>query len=453
MALSGKKPGIFYGWWVLGACVLMGLYTAGVVFYGFTAVFEPIVNEFGWSYTQVSLASSIRGVETGLLAPFVGLLVDRFGPRVITFVGGITVGAGLLVFSRVHSLFSFYIAFILLAIGMSACGHITFIATAANWFHKKLSLAMGITMAGFGFSGLLVPLVVRMVDGMGWRRALNILGLATFLIVLPLSFVIRDRPERYGYLPDGEPPAMEETRRAHHGNTTASPGVSMREALASRAFWHIAIAYVLQFTLFSTVTTHIMPYLSSVGFARALASLAASALPVISGFGRLGFGWLGDRLNGKRLTAVALVLEGLGVLFFVAAVGSAKWLLVLFIILFGPAFGGAVTMRPVMTRELFGAEKFASIFGIMTGITTVGSVVGPLVAGMVFDRYQTYLPIWYIYGGLVAISALVIATTPALKTQKAVTSAQAQKEGGGSGGELKLSFTCRLESPQKVLYL
>ena len=77
MRLPWKPPEVFYGWWIVFACFIIALYMSGVVFYGFTAIFEPIADEFGWSYTEISIAASIRGLEAGLLAPFVGLLVDR----------------------------------------------------------------------------------------------------------------------------------------------------------------------------------------------------------------------------------------------------------------------------------------------------------------------------------------------------------------------------------------
>ncbi len=100
MHLNQRPPKVFYGWWIVGACVFILLYTSGVIHFGFTAVVEPIAEEFGWSYAQISLASSLRGLEMGLLAPLVGFLVDRWGPRRLVFGGSILVGLGLLVLSR-----------------------------------------------------------------------------------------------------------------------------------------------------------------------------------------------------------------------------------------------------------------------------------------------------------------------------------------------------------------
>jgi len=120
MIISKKHPRVFYGWWVVGSCFLVALYVGGVIFYGFTAIFEPIADEFGWSYTQISLAASLRGLEVGLLSPFIGILVDRWGPRKLIFGGAIILGSGFILLSRTGSLGIFYGAFILIAIGVSA---------------------------------------------------------------------------------------------------------------------------------------------------------------------------------------------------------------------------------------------------------------------------------------------------------------------------------------------
>ena len=112
---------IFYGWWIVLACFLISFYAGGAVWFGFTVFFEPIVEEFGWSHTQVSVAFSLRGFEIGILAPITGLLVDRLGPRKLAFSGTFIVGAALIVLGFTNSLGMFYGAFILLALGTSGC--------------------------------------------------------------------------------------------------------------------------------------------------------------------------------------------------------------------------------------------------------------------------------------------------------------------------------------------
>jgi len=111
MHLNWKPTKIFYGWWIVAASLVIALYAGGVTFYGFTAIFEPIANEFGWSYTKISLAASLRGLEMGLLAPITGRLVDRWGPRRLIFGGAIIICLGLILLSHTTSIGMFYGAF------------------------------------------------------------------------------------------------------------------------------------------------------------------------------------------------------------------------------------------------------------------------------------------------------------------------------------------------------
>ncbi|MFH1639645.1 MAG: MFS transporter [Chloroflexota bacterium] len=426
-----KFPRIFYGWWIVLACFMIALYTAGAIGYSFTAFFEPIAREFGWSYTDISIASSLRGVEAGLFAPFVGLLIDRFGPRPVLFVGSIITGIGLFLFSRITSLPMFYVSFAVMAIGLSACSPISMLAAVSNWFRRRVSLTMGIMIAGWGFSGFMVPVVVRMVDTLGWRRSVDILAVGIFVLVLPLSLLVRRRPEQYGLLPDGD--TIRSTASSGSGGHNASDmeeveNISGRQALKSRAFWHIAVALSMQHLLASAVMTHVMPYLSSVGIARTVSSLVATSIPISSIFGRFGFGWLGDKVKKKYITAFGFVLMGVGVLLFSYASSRAIWLLVPFSLVYGIGFGGTNTMRAVLPREYFGARNFATIFGFISGVGTVGSMVGAPLAGWVYDSLGSYRPIWFAFIGLAVFCLFTIVSIPPVKIVRNASPPGVQKD-------------------------
>lgn len=418
MSPARKRFHIFYGWWIVGACFLVALYTAGVIGYSFTAFFEPIANEFGWSYTQISLASSLRGLEMGLFAPLIGAMVDRFGSRRIMFLGAILIGLGLISLSRVNSLGMFYASFVLVASGLSTCSNTAMVAAVVKWFRRKVGLAIGMMICGYGFSGFMVPVVVRLIDGLGWRMALVILGFGVFVLVLPLTLLVRRQPEMYGYLPDGD------TTSSHSpGSTGISPvtvvdvSISPREVIRSRTFWHIAVSLSLQHMVASSIITHVMPYLSSVGVTRAVSGLVATGIPLISIFGRLGFGWLGDKMPKRQLTAIGFGLISLGLLLFGLVAEGQFWLLVPFVIPFGIGFGGTNTMRAVMSREYFGAKNFGTILGFIMGVGTIGSIIGAPLAGFVFDRLGSYQPVWFTYSILAVLSLLMVATTPPLKAK------------------------------------
>jgi sugar phosphate permease len=415
MRFYEKLTHLFYGWWIVFACFLIGFYVAGVVAYGFTAVFEPIVHEMGWSYAEVSLASSLRGVEAGLLAAVVGYLVERFGARLVVFIGGIISGLGLLLLSRVNSLALFYAAFILIAIGMSTCTGAAMITAVANWFQRKLGIAIGAMICGYGFSGLMVPVVVSAVDNLGWRAALALFGFGMFLIVLPLSLIIRGRPELYGYLPDGDkqenPAAISKPLTVKN----SAPGMTARMALKTPAFWYIALTLAVQGLLVSAIMTHVMPYLTTVGFPRDRAGLVATFIPMASTLGRLGFGWASERMSKKYLTAFGFILMGLGLLAFGFAASEFGWLVIPFLFLFGIGYGGTNTMRAILPRAYFGQSSYGIILGFILGVGTIGDVIGAPLAGITYDRWGTYQPIWFIYAGLSLFFFFIMALTPAVK--------------------------------------
>ena len=167
---------MYYGWWVVIACFIINLYVGGVIYFSFTAFFEPIQQEFGWSYTQISIATSLRGLEMGIFAPIVGFLVDRFGSRKLLLGGSIVIGIGLLILSFTQSLLMFYMSFLFIALGAGGCTSVVTMTAVAIWFRKNVGLALGIMASGFGAGGLIVPLVVFLIDACGWRLTLVILG-------------------------------------------------------------------------------------------------------------------------------------------------------------------------------------------------------------------------------------------------------------------------------------
>ncbi len=410
MFCSLKPRKIYYGWWIVAASFPIALYVAGAIFYGFTAIFEPIANEMGWSYAQVSFASSIRGLESGLLAPLIGILVDRWGPRRLIAMGALALFLGLLLLSRVNSLAMFYGAFVLIAAGLSSCTMTVLMTAVANWFRKKIGIASGIAICGFGFGGLLIPVIVWLVESWGWRMAVNLLAVGALIIVLPLSLLFRHKPEQYGYLPDGEKLKEddEQANQALISSNVPEMNTSIRQVLRTRSFWQLSLAFMCLTIMLSAVVTHVMPYLSSIGISRAQASLVATGVPVVSAGGRLFFGWMGDKIERRKLLAVVLAMMLLGLSCFELAATQGSWLLIPYIALFGLGFGGGVGLRPGMVRELFGISKFGTVFGMMMGTGALGTVAGPLLAGWAFDSWGSYQHVWFMFTAF-AIIAVVLA--------------------------------------------
>ena len=409
--MKATPPRIFYGWWIVGAAVLVALCSGGIVVYGFTAIFEPIVAEFGWSYAAVSVAASLRGAESGLLEPVVGRFVDRWGPRRVIFAGGLFISGGLYLLSNTMSLAMFYGAYVLLAAGMSSCGMTVLVTGVANWFRARLGLATGIALCGFGLGGLLLPVIVALIDQFGWREAFSVLSVGTLVLILPISFVFRHTPEQYGYLPDGRKPEPEATASQQTVDSRDESRMTVRRAIRTRPFWLLTVSFTLQTMAVITVVSHVMPYLDSIGIPRATAGLMGMAIPLLSIPGRLGLGLLGDKVGRTPATALAYGMMALGTLCFAAIPTLGIWTLYVFLLMFGVGYGGVASLRPALTREYFGRGNFGSIFGLVIGINAFGGIAGAPFAGWFYDTWGDYRAIWLMFTVLsIAAACLVLAS-------------------------------------------
>lgn len=410
--MNWKPSKTFYGWWIVGAAFIIGFFIAGSMFLSFTAFFEPIADEFGWSYAEVSLGFSLRGMGLGLFAPLIGVLVDRWGPKRLIFLGAIVAASGVLLLSKVSSLAMFYTAFLLMAVGLSSCTLTVLMTAIANWFHTKVGLASGIVTCGFGFGGLLIPVIVRLIDSFGWRSCLVILALAMLAILLPLSFIFRHKPEQYGYMPDNKAYKQNEIEISLKAAASTTEKPSMKELLTSKAFWHLAIAFTAFHTSLVSLVAHIMPYLSSINMTRANASIIATAMPLTSIIGSLTFGRLGDKFERKKVAALTYGMTCIGLIFLALTSTIGLWALAPFLFFYSIGYGGGNAMRPSLTSEVFGRESFGKVFGLMVGINSLVSSVGPLLAGWTYDNWGSYQAIWFIYAGLAFISLVSVLTTP-----------------------------------------
>jgi MFS family permease len=403
---------LFYGWYIVGACVLISVYSSGIVTRSFTALIEPIVDEFHWGYALVSLAASIGGLESGLLAPVVGFLLDRWGPRKLIFTGATMMGFGLLLLSRTNSLVMFYGSFMLMSTALSVSIGVVPMTVVGNWFRKRVSLATGIVVSGVAAGGILVPLVTWVVDTYDWRTAMVIFGLGAWVIIFPLALVVRHRPEQYGYLPDGEVSETIEVDEVPAAAQYHEVDVSARQALKSRAFWHISLGLMFHFAIAIAVLTHVMPYLSSIGIPRETSGWVAMAAQLMTIAGRLSFGWFGDRFDKRRVTALGMALLGLSMIMFNYVHFAGMWLMIMFVIVFGIGYGGPVPMTAALVREYFGRARLGTILGLATGVVYVGSLIGTPLAGWIYDTYGSYQVAWFIMAGMAFAGMISLITAP-----------------------------------------
>lgn len=413
-----KVKKIFYGWWIVLAAAFMSILGGGTFFYGFTVFFNPIRFTFGWTAAATSLAYTLRNLESGFLTPVVGLLADKTNPRKLLLIGWVIAGLGFLLMSRIDSLWAFYGSFLTIAVGFSFGTFIVLNTVVAKWFNKNRSRAFTLIGVGYGLSGVLAPLMQLSINNFGWRTSLVIVGAAIWIIGIPLCFVIRDRPSRYGYLPDGGTTtvlslhketldSLPETVRATRARdpSTTGLGLTVRATLRTSTFWLLSLAYLFQHMATSALMVHIVPYLESEGFSSGIAAVTITGLTLATLIGRLGFGFIGDVKNKRHLMAIALLLQAIGMFIFsyVGVVGIG--FVILSILVYSTGFGGTIPLVPAIQADYFGTKNFGAIMGFMSLASLAGSLISPVLAGWFFDSTGSYHLVWQL---------LALTTLPAI---------------------------------------
>ena len=339
----------------------------------------------------------------GILAPLVGIWVDRVGSRKLLLLGVLVLGTGTILLGFTQSLVMFYGAFLLIAFGAGGCTSVVTMTAVANWFEKNVSKAMGIMASGFGASGLIVPLIVWLIGTYGWRAASVILGIGMWVIGIPITFVIKNSPEEYGYVPDG---ITQKDVEKLPENSQEKGEIKFKAAIKTRSYVFVNLAEIIRMMTLSAVVTHIMPYLSSIGMSRATASLAAAGIPLLSILGRFGFGWFGDLIEKKYVMAFAYCLMSLGTLAF--SYVEVNGFLYIFLFLFPVGFGGLAVLRSAILREYYGRRSFGKLMGIVMGFAAMGGIIGPTVAGWAFDTSGSYVNTWRALCALTGFAVLLI---------------------------------------------
>ncbi len=387
------EDGVFYGWWIVLAGSISQAYTSGTFWQGFGAFFDPIIEQFGWSRALTAGAMSLQRTESGAISPFVGWFVDKFGPRNVMLAGTFMTAAGFILLSRIQELWQFYAAFLLLTLGLSFGTFLIVTTAVANWFVESRSKALSYTMAGSGLGGILVPVVIWIIATTDWRTGLVVVGIGCLLVGVPVSFVMRSRPEDYGMLPDGADPdevrAQEQQGGQSPRRSALSSEVTMttREALRNRVFWQLALAMGVSGMVMSA-SIHQIPAIASFGISRNMAGFAILGVSIFSVVGRLGSGYFGDRIDKRHVIAIALLFQFVGTIVF--AFTSELWHLVIFVITWGFGFGASIPVRFALIADLFGRRHYGSIMGTLMTTSAVFGVIAPVLVGWIFDIRGNY---------------------------------------------------------------
>ncbi len=370
------------GWLIVIAGFLILMVSWGSQF-SFSVFFAPLAGEFGWDRASTSGVFSLSILLFGVGSIFAGRMTDRWGPRYVVGVGGILMAGGLLLSSRINSLWELYLFY----------GVPTGLAVSAGWgplaaaiprrFPSQRGLAMGIMSIGISVGILVIPfLSSHLIYFFGWRLSFAILGLLTGTVIIGSTFLIEKEPPYGGKSrPREEVPALPP-------RSAPARGWSLTEALGTRAFWMFFAAYLLWCTGFYMISVHLPVYGLDLGFSPTEAALGVSLIGGGSIFGKFLMGLLSDRIGPRRVMVINLILQGLCIFGLIFSRGALPFYL--FSGLFGFGYGGTGPQIPLVVAQFFGLPSLGAILGVMILSGQIGGAIGPLLAGKIFDLTRSY---------------------------------------------------------------
>ncbi|ETX00660.1 MAG: hypothetical protein ETSY1_10370 [Candidatus Entotheonella factor] len=378
-----RRQGFFYGWIIVATALAIIALGMGLMF-SLGVFMEPLENALGWSRGQIAQANLYGWVAFGVSAFSFGLLSDRVGTRVVVRIGAAMLGLGLLGLSQMQHLWHFYLLYGLLIGGAVGAFNVPLISLVTRWFVTRRGLAVSLANAGIGVGGLLfAPLSRSLIMSFDWRVAFFVYGLLTWVVVIPLTLLLRERPQDIGLRPDGETEAPEPETPAH-----ASAPYTFSKVLTLPAFWVIAVVHFFCCAAHSGPIFHMVSAVIDAGVDKLAAATVFAASSFASLPGRLGTGLLADRFGSKQILVVWLMMQATAVLLYLT-VGNFTGFATLGLY-FGIAYGGVMPLYAVVAREYFGSHALGASYGAIFGLSCLGMGLGGWLGGILFDNLGTY---------------------------------------------------------------
>lgn len=404
----------FYGWAVLAVATLALVVSNGLSIGGIPVFYKSIREDFVASGSVAStnaesfiaFGATLTFFFAGILSPIAGWLILRFRLRSLMLVGCGLLGAALIVHSQTSTPWVVYAARTVMGVSLCLVGVLPSIVLVSNWFVRRRGLALGILLTGTSIGGVVIPQIATpMISAYGWRSAMLGLSLLIWLLLIPaVFFLVQDKPQDLGLVPDGFLPGSDE-------GSIAAPttGLSVGEALRTPIFWTLALCAASVFYPIFVTTQQFILQATKIGLSPQQASFSLSALFFVSVAGKFLFGWLSDRFRPTNVMVGCCLVMFASTLVLLDLTPSTA---IAFLLPFGFGYGGTFVLLQRIAADFFGNRDYPRILGVLIVIETVGAAVGGLVTGRLADAAGgDYTSAFY---AVIAVSGLAFGLTIAL---------------------------------------
>ena len=393
---ASESSGRYYGWVIVGLTFLT-MAVGGSIVGTFPVFYVAFLDEFGWSRADTALAFSFSMVTFAVSAGFIGAMVDRWGPRIIIPAGIVILGVGLALMSLVSSLPTLYFFYGgVVALGVTMFGFIPTSTVVSQWFTRRRSTAMGISLSGRSCGGvLMVPLSAWLIAAFGWRAAYLLLAVGVVVLLAPLNALLhRARADAAGGKA-AEAPA---------------PNWTLREALGDSVFWLLFLAGMFNGVGFSVVGVHQAAHMVDMGLSPLKAASLIGGLAVVRALGGVFGGWAGDRIGRTRTFYLLSLLAMSGVFLLMNLSARHAWLAYAYVLIYGIGAGARGAIFVSIKADIFPGRSFGRILGFSQMGGGLASAAGPWLAGYFFDVWRSY---YWAFILVLAVQALSMAAVAA----------------------------------------
>ena len=431
-ALFGSNRNIFYGWYIVGAGIIINMLMGGLIMHAFHFYVAELKAEFLWPATIFGLAFMITRIESGVLGPIQGWLIDRFGPQTMMRIGIASTTIGLLAFSQLNSHATFIGFYFIVAIGASVGGFMTVSVAVVTWFERLRSRALGYMSTGFAFGGFLALPVGLMITEIGWRWSAVLSAIVLFAVGQSLAFLFVRHPQDRGLQKDGGPDqrsAGAQSRTSlpvsasnphRHRDFTVREAMPDTSVLGARSGSWRSLAGVLLYV--SGVFVHFTLLVTELdGLTAFHAGIAYMIMNLAQLVGQLGTGYLGDRMSKRVLLVPPMFGHCAGAI--LMAFATSYEIILLAVIIHGLSWGARAPLITALRADYFGASNFGQIMGWSSIVMSTFMTVGGFLSSVLFDATGSYaIPFTVLgLGALTGAIWILMAGRPRLPGVRVIT--------------------------------
>lgn len=399
-----------YRWVIVAAGGLLGCVAIGAMF-SLPVFLRPMSQDTGWSVTGLSTAMTIGFLAMAAASMVWGSLSDRFGPRPVVLTGSIVLATSLALASQADSVVEFQLLFGLLVGTATAAVFAPMMACVTGWFDEQRGLAVSLVSAGMGMAPMtMAPLAAWLVTIHDWRTAMLIIAGIAAAVMIPAALLVRRPP-------------MSNEAAVETPNEAAGSDMTVGQAVRSPQFITLMLANFFCCATHSGPIFHTVTYAVTCGIPMVAAVSIYSVEGLAGMFGRIGFGLAGDRFGAQRILVAGLLAQAFGVLGY-AFVGQLGGFYAVAVVV-GFIYAGTMPLYAVIIRENFPMRMMGTIIGGTAMAGSLGMSTGPLIGGLIYDKFGTYAPMYVGSWGMGLAATLILATFKPFSTKPAARMAAA----------------------------